>query len=130
MTMIRYAVLGAALAGVMVTGVIVNRAHADKQPAEIFSPGQGMIHTTGSTHTIGYFLQKDGACALTLFTKEATSLDEDRLPKATRMRVSIKPGEKVELSNDDGKEMQVVCGANASTVEVHQGVFHQPYMTQ
>jgi hypothetical protein len=130
MKLARYAILGAALAGLAVTGVIMNRAYADKQPDGIFSPGQGMIHTTGSTHSVGYFLQKEGACAVTLFTKEATGLDDERIPAATRMRVSIKPGEKIELSNDDGKEMQVICGAGASTVEVRQGVFHQPYMTQ
>jgi hypothetical protein len=130
MTIYKYAVIGAAIAGVAVAGLVVSGAHAEKKAAfDVYKPAQGVIETFGSKHAVGYFAQKDGACAMTLFIAE-TNDEGNRVPTASRLRVNVKPGDKTELGAVEGQSLEITCGTDAASIEISHGTFKAAYLTQ
>jgi hypothetical protein len=130
MTIYKYAIIGAAIAGVAVAGVVAGGARAEKKAAlDVYKPAQGIVETFGSKHTIGYFVQKDGACAMTLFLAEAAA-DGESVPASARVRLNVKAGDKAELGAVEGQSLELTCGTDAASVEVRHGSFKAAYLTQ
>jgi hypothetical protein len=126
----RYALLGVAIAGLTGVGVMLggdNAGAALVAPAKTYQPAQAISQYFGSKHAVGYFQQKDGQCAMTILISE--DADGRTAPSATRIRVMVKPGEKVELASVETQTLEVSCGANASNVEVKNGTFQTSYVT-
>ena len=110
--------------------------HARHRRAGAFGPrrhGQGRLechpqrnlpatevisHVLGSKQAVGYFLTVKGQCALTLMVAEAIDPDRDVPGSAARLRFALHPGEHAALAIEEGREMVLVCGAGAATIEV------------
>jgi hypothetical protein len=129
MTIYKYAVFGAAAAGVALVAAAVG-VRAERQAAgDAYKPAQAIVETLGSKQAIGYYAQNDGACAVTLFIGEAAS-DEGRIPTAARLRVNVKAGDKAELATAEGQSVEISCTANAAAVEVRREGFKAASVTQ
>lgn len=130
MTIFKYAVLGAAAAGVALIVAVASGARAERQVVgDAYKPAQAIVETFGSKQTVGYFAQQNGACAVTLFVTESAS-DGERAPTAARVRVNVKAGEKAELAAAEGQAIEVACGADAASVEIRRSSFKAAYVTQ
>jgi hypothetical protein len=126
----KYVVLGIAAAGLTVAGVMLSGSNAGAAlvtAAATYKPAQAISHYFGSKHAVGYFQQKDGQCAMTILISEDT--DGRTSPSATRLRMNVKPGEKVELQSIETQTLEVSCGTDAATVEVRSGSFQSTYTT-
>lgn len=129
MKLARYAIAGA-LAVSALAGVSSNAAQAGSlmEPA-VYKPIQAISHYFGSKHAVGYYQAQGGACAMTVFISE----DTDGLttaPSATRMKFTVKAGDKAELGSVEAQTLEISCGADAQTVEVRTGGFHTAYVTR
>jgi hypothetical protein len=109
-------VLGGAL---LLAGAALLNSSAAAEKMAMYRPAQGLSHVFGSKHAVGYFLQKDGACAIDLFLAEHTG--EEPGPSASRVQFKVEPGEAFKLGSAEGQILEVKCGANASTLEVKAG---------
>jgi hypothetical protein len=94
--------------------------------AAVIKPAQAITRYFGSKHAAGYFLQQGGTCAMTLFIAEDTGGRVS--PSATRLKFSMRPGEKAEPGSVETQTLEVSCGTGAATVEVRSGNFQSAYV--
>lgn len=129
MKLANYAIAGA-LAFSALVGVSGNAAHAGSmgEPA-VYKPVQAISHYFGSKHAVGYYLAQDGACAMTVFISEDTD-GRATAPSATRMKFTVKAGDKAELGSVEAQTLEITCGTNAASVEVRTGGFQTAYVTR
>ena len=100
-------------------------AQAAESDAAVYRPAQGLNHRFGSKLAVGYFLQKDGACALSIFLTE--NAEEGTPPSASRLLVKVAPGENVKLNSVEGKSLEIKCGAAGATLEVRSSTVQNQY---
>ncbi len=91
-------------------------AEAAGSEAAIYHPAQGLSYRFGSKLAAGFFLQRDGACALSIFLAE--NAKEDMPP--SRLQVKVAPGDNVKLNSTEGAVLEIKCGAQGATMEVKQ----------
>ena len=104
-------------------------AQAAESVAAIYRQAQGLNHRFGSKLAVGYFLQKDGACALSIFLTE--NVDEGTPPpSASRLQVKVAPGENFKLNSVEGKSLEIKCGAGGATLEVKGGTVQSQYASR
>jgi hypothetical protein len=129
MKVIKYALTGVALVAVVTGGLVIRGGQAGAvvtPQAAVYAPAQAITQYFGSKHAVGYFLQQNGSCAMTVLISEDT--DGRTSPSATRMQFSMRPGETAELQSVETQTLEVTCGANASTIEVRNGNFQSAYV--
>jgi hypothetical protein len=112
--LLRPAALGASLA----LAVAVTPALAD-DPTTNFGPvgpSEPILATIGGQRVIAFFLPERGACAVNaIIWKDAGA----EAPYASsRVRLSLRPGEMVEFDHGARQSMNLLCGADASTLTV------------
>jgi hypothetical protein len=118
-------VLGGAL---LFAGAALLSSPAAASEVAMYQPAQGLSHVFGSKHAVGYFLQKDGACALNVFLAENTG--EEAGPAASWLKMKVLPGEGLKLTSAEGQTIEIKCGANASTLEVKAGSVSSKYVSR
>jgi hypothetical protein len=81
-------------------------------------PIEAISYELGSKRVIGYFEPRDGRCQVTLMIAEA--VDPDKAPplSATRLSLPILPGGSAGLASEEGRAIELTCGAGAQTVVV------------
>jgi hypothetical protein len=94
------------------------RAGSSAAPTEIYRATEVISHVLGSKQAVGYFHTVKGQCELTLMVAEAIDPDRDVPGSAARLRFALHPGEQAALATEEGREMVLVCGAGAATIEV------------
>jgi len=107
------------LAGLLLAGSGAFTAEAGETTTVVYRPIQGLSHHVGSKLVAGYFQQKDGACALSLFLAESTG--EDTVPSASHVLLKVAPGENIKLNAVEGDPLEIKCGAEGATLEVKGG---------
>ncbi len=113
------------LSGLLFAAAGAFAAQAAELEAAVYRPAQGLTHSFGSKLAVGYFLQKDGACALNIFLTENTG--DATAPSASRLQVKVAPGESVKLNSAEGKSLEIKCGAEGATLEVKGGSFQNQF---
>ncbi len=82
------------------------------------APLKGVTFDVGAKHAVGYFMSKNGACAVTLVVADAMT-DENVVPAAgARVSVSVQDGKSVRLDTAMGKSLDFACTENASVMNV------------
>jgi hypothetical protein len=94
------------------------RAVSSAARTETYRATEVISHVLGSKQAVGYFLTVNGQCALTLMVAVAIDPDRDVPGSAARLRFALHPGEQAALATEEGREMVLVCGAGAATIEV------------
>ena len=71
----------------------------------------------GSKHIVGYFLDADGQCKLTLMIADAPR-DENSEPSTQilRLRLMVEPGRAALVDTTDGRLVQFACDPDARTM--------------
>ncbi len=116
------------LAGVIFASAGLLSARADESNLSVYRPVQGLSYSFGSKLAVGYFTQKDGACALNIFLAESTGNDEG--PSASHLQFNVTPGENVKLNSVEGRAIEMKCGAQAATLEVKGGSSPARYVSR
>jgi hypothetical protein len=79
-------------------------------------PGEPLLVQVGEQRFIAFFTQEHGACSIIAVTwKDA---DPDEPYSSARVRVSLKPGQVMELDGPQRRSMGLLCGADASSLAV------------
>ncbi len=101
--------------------VLAGAGSMSAQAAEVsvYHPAQGLSYRFGSKSAVGYFLQQEGSCALSIFVSE--NAEDNVPPSAARLQFTVAPGSKVKLNSAEGKGLEIKCGAEGATLEVTGG---------
>ncbi len=116
------------LSGLLLAAAGAFTAQAAESDVAVYRPAQGLNHRFGSKLAVGYFLQKDGACAVSIFLTE--NVDEGTPPSASRLQVKVAPGDNVKLNSVEGKSLEIKCGAEGATLEVKGGTVQNQYASR
>ncbi|MGE5768450.1 MAG: hypothetical protein ACM35H_14770, partial [Bacteroidota bacterium] len=115
--------VGAAAVAVVALGATLPAA-STRAPApwtSEYRPVQSITQEFGSKVASGYFLARDGACAVTLMVGERSDPEAPHALSAARLRVTLAPGQAVGLDSDEGRSLSLACGAGGKTLTVDSG---------
>jgi hypothetical protein len=116
--MVRFSLLCAALflAASVLLGAAAIPAYADKPLTNLgpVGPGEPLIVAIGDQRIIAFYTPARGECAVNAVVWK----DADTDPASTRVRLSLKPGQTLQLDGAQRKAMSLLCGADAATLTV------------
>jgi hypothetical protein len=115
----------AVLGGVLFAAAGILSAQAEENNSSIYRSAQGLSHRFGSKLAAGYFIQKDGACALNLFLTENVEYTDTL--SASHVKFDVVPGQKIVLNSTEGNALEIKCGAQAATLEVTSSRLSQKF---
>ena len=115
--MVRFSSLqraAAALAAGIIFGAASLPAYADKPLTNLgpVGPGEPILVTVGDQRVIAFYAPERGECAVSAIVWKETNPDTP----ATRVRLSLKPGQTLQLDSPQRKAMGLVCGADATSL--------------
>ena len=89
----------------------------------VLAPASGKSFVVGTEKTVGYFLAKDGQCALTLMVAPIGDFDSVKGAGA-RVQFAVAPGQTSVFESSEGGALQFTCeaGAKSMTVQPFQRV--------
>ena len=104
-----------ALAALTVAGV---PAHADQPLINLgpVGPYEPILVTVGTQRVIAFYVPERGACSVNAVVWKDG--DPDAPYASARVRISLKPGQMVQLDGAQRQSMSLLCGADASTLAV------------
>jgi hypothetical protein len=79
-------------------------------------PNQAVLATKGSLHVIAFFEANTGRCALNAVVWDNLATEPGE--SAKRVRVSIGPGEIVQIDSAKQESVNLQCGSDAATLAV------------
>jgi hypothetical protein len=79
-------------------------------------PNQAVLATKGSLHVIAFFEANTGRCALNAVVWDNLAAEPGE--SAKRVRVSIGPGEIVQIDSAKQESVNLQCGSDAATLAV------------
>ena len=103
------------LAALTVAGV---PARADQPLINLgpVGPSEPILVTIGTQRVVAFYTPDRGLCAVNAVVwKDA---DPDAPYSSARVRISLKPGQMVQLDGGQRQSMSLLCGADASTLAV------------
>ena len=86
-----------------------------------YKPVQSISYEFGSKSMSGYYVQEDSACQVMLMIAERSDPEMTQAPSPTRVRLALKPGQIAGLDSEEGRSLNVTCGADAATLIVDTG---------
>ncbi len=92
-----------------------SQSHAEYRPV------QSISYEFGSKSMSGYFVQEDSACLVMLMIAERGNAEMSLAPSPTRVRLALNPGQIAGLDSEEGRSLNVTCGADAATLIVDTG---------
>ena len=117
-----FSALGSALILVSaLTSSTAVTASADAVQEVTYKPIQAISRVLGSKRAVGYFSRDGKACHVTLMVVEEVDLDVAMPPSAARVRVSLMPGQTIQLDSDERQFLDITCGPEAETVVARSG---------
>jgi hypothetical protein len=117
--MVRFSSLQRA-AVVLAAGIILGAAslpaYADKPLTNLgpVGPGEPILVTVGDQRVIAFYAPERGECAVSAIVWKDTGADSP----ATRVRLSLKPGQTLQLDSAQRKAMGLLCGADATSLSL------------
>jgi hypothetical protein len=108
--------LSKAFAALACASVSLFSSQAESSETGIYRPVQSISYTYGSKIAVGYFQQKEGTCAISLFLSENTG--DDTISTPSRLRLKLAPAGNLALNSGQGQALELMCGAEAATLEV------------
>jgi len=88
---------------------------------EAYLPAESISYGFGSKFMSGYFVQEAAACNLVLMIAEASDPEVALPASPTRIRLALSPGQLLALDSEEGRSLNVTCGADATTLLVDTG---------
>jgi len=116
-----------AIAGMMTVTLLASAPTAiggspsSSQSHAEYKPVQSISYEFGSKSMSGYFVQEDSACLVMLMIAEKGDPEMSLAPSPTRVRLALNPGQIAGLDSEEGRSLNVTCGADAATLIVDTG---------
>ena len=116
-----------AIAGMMTVTLLASAPTAiggspsSSQSHAEYKPVQSISYEFGSKAMSGYFVQEDSACLVMLMIAEKGDPEMSLAPSPTRVRLALNPGQIAGLDSEEGRSLNVTCGAEAATLIVDIG---------
>ena len=82
-----------------------------------YVPIQSISYEFGSKSMSGYFVQQSATCIVTLMISDKN----DPAASPARVRLALVPGQIAGLDSEEGRSLNVTCGAGAQTLLVDVG---------
>jgi hypothetical protein len=107
----------AAFGGALCLATSMDLAAAEARSPVTMKPLMASSLDVGSKHVVGYFLNADGRCKLTLMIADAAR-DENSEPSAQilRLRLMVEPGRAALVDTTDGRLLQFACDPGAQAM--------------
>ncbi len=86
-----------------------------------YAPIQSISYEFGSKSMSGYFVQQAATCVVTLMISEKSDPEASLPQSPTRVRLVLQPGQIAGLDSEEGRSLNVTCGAGATTLLVDVG---------
>jgi hypothetical protein len=99
-------------------------AHAEPLSASKraeYVPVQAIDYDIGSKSILGYYVQANSACSLTLMITEKIDPDTSAPLSAARVRLVLQPGATAGLDSVEGRSLNFTCGRAAAKLLVDEG---------
>ncbi|MFM9841783.1 MAG: hypothetical protein ACKVOI_02315 [Dongiaceae bacterium] len=116
-----------AIAGVMTVTLLapvsaaIGGSPSSSQSRAEYRPVQSISYEFGSKSMSGYFVQEDSACLVMLMIGAKGDPEISLPPSPTRIRLALNPGQIAGLDSEEGRSLNVTCGADAATLIVERG---------
>jgi hypothetical protein len=110
-------IVAAAFGGALCFTITVGLSAAESRSPPTMKPLMAASLDVGSKHIVGYFLNADGGCKLTLMIADAPR-DENSEPSAQilRLRLMVEPGRAALVDTTDGGLVQFACDPDAQAM--------------
>ena len=115
----RIQLLKFAVGGLVVLSSLGTPARADELAQNLgpVGPHQPILATVGSRQrVIAFYMPGNDECAVHAVVWDHTGLDTGR--SATRVRISLEPGQTVHIDTADNESLNLQCGKNAEKLTV------------
>ena len=106
------AILAAALGGALSLAASAELTAAKSWSALTMKPLMAASFDAGSNHILGFFVNANGLCKLTLMIGEAEELSAP----ASRLLLVVDPGRSARFDAGDGNSLQFACGSGATAM--------------
>jgi hypothetical protein len=110
-------ILTAAIGAALCLATTMSLSAAESRAPTTMKPLKAISLDVGSKHVVGYFLNAEGQCKLTLMIADAAR-DESSEPSAQvmRLRLMVEPGRSALVDTTDGRLLQFGCEPNAQAM--------------
>jgi len=110
-------ILTAAIGAALCLATTVSLSATGSQSPTTMKPLKAISLDVGSKHVVGYFLNSEGQCRLTLMIADAFRDDSsDPSSQAMRLRLMVEPGRSALVDTTDGRLLQFGCEPNAQAM--------------
>lgn len=110
-------IAAAALGGALCLAASMGLSAAESRSPTIMKPLMATSLDVGSKHVVGYFLNADGQCKLTLMIADAARDDGDASSEQIlRLRLMVEPGKAALVDTTAGRLLQFACEPNAQAM--------------
>jgi len=113
-------IVTAAFGGALCLAASMDLAAAEQRSPVTMKPLMASSLDVGSKHVVGYFLNADGRCKLTLMIADAAR-DENSEPSTQilRLRLMVEPGRAALVDTTDGRLLQFACDPGAQAMNAN-----------
>lgn len=87
----------------------------------VHEPDQSISYEFGSKFASGYFVRESATCVVFLMVAERYDPDGSLPTTAARFRLALQPGQIAGLDSEEGRSLNLVCGADAAVLIVDAG---------
>ena len=110
-------IVTAAFGGALCLAASMDLAAAASRSPTTMKPLGATSLDVGSKHVVGYFINADGQCKLTLMIADAMR-DENSEPSAQvlRLRLMVEPGKPALVDTTEGRLLQFACAPGAQAM--------------
>ena len=114
LTKIRFRPLAAAALIASLSATLSSPAAADER---LYQPIEGISAEIGSKHFVGFFVNEDGRCQITVMVEESWD-PETGTPSftAARMRFDLGPTDTASLDSAEKASLSLTCGEGADSL--------------
>ena len=106
-----------ALGGALCLATSLDLSAAESRSPAIMKPMMATSLDVGSRHVVGYFLNAEGQCKLTLMIADAFRDDDHARPEQIlRLRLLVEPGKSALVDTTDGRMLQFACEPGAQAM--------------
>jgi len=110
-------ILTAAIGVALCLATTMSLSAAGSRSPTTMKPLNAISLDVGSKHVVGYFLNAEGQCKLTLMIADAAR-DESSEPSAQvmRLRLMVEPGRSALVDTTEGRMLQFACESQAQAM--------------
>ena len=95
-------------------------AHADELAQNLgpVGPDEPILTTVGSKRVIAFYTPDNGRCTFDAVVWDKADAEADAVYSAVRVRISLNPGQMVQIDSPANKSLSLQCGDNTKTLAI------------